>query len=561
MPTPTPKPKRLAITISGAVSLGSYEAGVLYEVLKAIGEHNQHPDTLGKPAERIEIDVLTGASAGGMTAAIAAQVLLGGADRLASANDNAFYRPWVKEVDLAGLLEGSPEKDPPKLSILASSFVEEIARRHLADTVSGPRHPAVAAGGVRLGLAMSNVNGIDYSCPTHGANGTSEFTYTRFQDEFIWTIAQPDQAPWPAVRNAALACGAFPFAFRARGLSRNAADYPRAAPGNFPAGPRPLTYLDGGIFQNEPLGLAKNLVDQIDVPGDTDTRFYLFVAPGQKTGAASTSQQTHADGLTMLAAAGGLTKAIFWQARFQDWVQAQKINARIELLNRRAAALAEMLLANPPLVEQMRLPLKLLLTPFYAGTTPTAAAVAETRPWASDVERLQALFATLPDPAGNATDYAARLGAEATEVWLLAILLLEKSAGLEDKDEMRIYTITSQDEELGGDPLFAFAGFIDQSVREHDYTIGRTKARAWLKSGDGGLFPIRATFTETVPPVDPAFGDWKIGQFNEDKRERLRDRVRERLDLAMKDAGLNWVVRKGVDTFLLKGKINKLLGL
>jgi hypothetical protein len=33
-------PKRLAITIAGAVSLGSYEAGVLYEVLDAIHQHN-----------------------------------------------------------------------------------------------------------------------------------------------------------------------------------------------------------------------------------------------------------------------------------------------------------------------------------------------------------------------------------------------------------------------------------------------------------------------------------------------------------------------------------------
>jgi hypothetical protein len=38
-------PKRLAITISGAVSLGSYEAGVLYEVVNAIGQHNSQPDT------------------------------------------------------------------------------------------------------------------------------------------------------------------------------------------------------------------------------------------------------------------------------------------------------------------------------------------------------------------------------------------------------------------------------------------------------------------------------------------------------------------------------------
>jgi hypothetical protein len=32
--------KRLAITISGAVSLGSYEAGVLFEVLRALKENN-----------------------------------------------------------------------------------------------------------------------------------------------------------------------------------------------------------------------------------------------------------------------------------------------------------------------------------------------------------------------------------------------------------------------------------------------------------------------------------------------------------------------------------------
>ena len=55
--------KKLAITVAGAVSLGSYEAGVLYEVVTAIGAHNDHPATKAKPEESIEIDVLTGASA------------------------------------------------------------------------------------------------------------------------------------------------------------------------------------------------------------------------------------------------------------------------------------------------------------------------------------------------------------------------------------------------------------------------------------------------------------------------------------------------------------------
>src|ERR1039457_1145226 len=41
-----PMAKRLAAPVGGAVSLGSYEAGVLYEVLDAIHQHNPTPATL-----------------------------------------------------------------------------------------------------------------------------------------------------------------------------------------------------------------------------------------------------------------------------------------------------------------------------------------------------------------------------------------------------------------------------------------------------------------------------------------------------------------------------------
>ncbi len=63
--------KKLAITIAGAVSLGSYESGVLYEVIAALKQHNSKLPPNGD-GNRIEIDVLTGASAGGMTAIILA---------------------------------------------------------------------------------------------------------------------------------------------------------------------------------------------------------------------------------------------------------------------------------------------------------------------------------------------------------------------------------------------------------------------------------------------------------------------------------------------------------
>src|SRR5450631_2401846 len=91
---------RLAVTIAGAVSLGSFEAGVLFEVLDALAQHNQ----ASLPAARIYLDVLTGASAGGMTAAITAQTMLYSWPAASDPYDNAFYNAWVAGVDIHGLL-------------------------------------------------------------------------------------------------------------------------------------------------------------------------------------------------------------------------------------------------------------------------------------------------------------------------------------------------------------------------------------------------------------------------------------------------------------------------
>src|SRR5438128_12699509 len=114
--------KRLAITIAGAVSLGSYEAGVLYEIIEAIGQHNQSAAT---EDDKVYIDVLTGASAGGMTATIAAQKLMLEADSLKGAYTNSFYQPWVADVSLDGLLSMHGNDDPLK-SILSSVYVTNL---------------------------------------------------------------------------------------------------------------------------------------------------------------------------------------------------------------------------------------------------------------------------------------------------------------------------------------------------------------------------------------------------------------------------------------------------
>src|SRR5271165_486041 len=117
-------PKKLAITIAGAVSLGSYEAGVLYEVLDAIHQHNTNPATTDD--NRVMIDVLTGASAGGMTAIVLAQKLLYSAGEFQGPYDNPLYNLWVKRISLAGL-QDTEEDEPALTSLFSSNLIEAIS--------------------------------------------------------------------------------------------------------------------------------------------------------------------------------------------------------------------------------------------------------------------------------------------------------------------------------------------------------------------------------------------------------------------------------------------------
>lgn len=158
-------PQKLAIAISGAVSLGSYEAGVVYEIVEAIAQHNSHPDTT--EAQQIEIDVITGASAGAMTACILAQKLMFEAEALRQPYGNALYGPWVEDIDIEGLLKLSSDENP-SFSILSSNRIADIGYRYLLQRYASgqptprQRHPA-AATSIRLGMALSNLNGVDYA--------------------------------------------------------------------------------------------------------------------------------------------------------------------------------------------------------------------------------------------------------------------------------------------------------------------------------------------------------------------------------------------------------------
>ena len=353
--------RKLAIAISGAVSLGSYEAGVMYEVLEAIARHNENLAT--DDPNHIEIDVITGASAGGMTAGILAQKLLCDGKSLRDPYTNPLYKSWVQDVDIEKLLTKDREKY--KFSLLSSEVVESIARENIlddpdiikSDSDIDTSHPAVAKE-IHVGIAMSNLNGWDYIVKPRNAQGDGEFTYTRYKDRFVcrlfkdnkiitlsevslshkedvdggdideWVTMHPTN--WKKLRECSLSSGAFPFAFEAKKITR--------CPGKGEFSGREgntYTYTDGGVFENEPLGLAKKLAECLDrkarisgsdantanenIKHDESSRAYLYIAPGHKTSTANTNFG-RTEGVDLWTTFQSLIAAIFHQARFQDWI-------------------------------------------------------------------------------------------------------------------------------------------------------------------------------------------------------------------------------------------------
>jgi|694.fasta_scaffold107730_4 predicted acylesterase/phospholipase RssA len=388
--------KKLAIVISGAVSLGSYEAGVAYEVIEAIAQHNLKADAEGRAEERIEIDVITGASAGGMTATILAKSLLCHGELMRHPYSNPLYKTWVEEVKM--LRENITDPDPGllevkdinlhKKSLLNTELLNRIAERILPDDFqqcskdypfSAP-HPAVSRNSpeILVGVAMGNLNGFPLSIPLNEGLGLTsaqgekkEFAYSQYKDRFVLRLTRPAAAQnelqleeweeyereankfdwkkrsgqqatptWAQIRQVALSSGAFPFAFETRQIERHSDQdsdpdslYIKRDSGRkkqrMEANPRKLddwtkgqyVYTDGGVFENEPIGLAMALIDSIPgAPKSSEPeRFFLFIAPGSRK--ADSDPFLNSSGNDHLSVAKGLMSAIMGQSRFQDWIK------------------------------------------------------------------------------------------------------------------------------------------------------------------------------------------------------------------------------------------------
>ncbi len=257
--------KQVALVLSGGVSLGSYIAGALDELLAA----------LAAASADYEIDIITGASAGATTAALIAHSLL------YRNGVTALHRAWVEAVDMVDLLAPSvPAAEG--LSLLSGQRLVEIAGQELAWPPGSVAHRAAfCADHLTVAMTLANVTALQYvsRVPEQAAGRSESFAQLRNSEQQTFRLG-PDLAPtdplWQNMATVARASAAIPFVFPLVELPRTATnpDHYIQQP-NFSGSAR-FWYYDGGTFNNLPIDLAARFAAEA---GNLANRVVIVVNP------------------------------------------------------------------------------------------------------------------------------------------------------------------------------------------------------------------------------------------------------------------------------------------
>lgn len=355
---------RIAINMAGAVSAGAYTAGVLDFLTEALDAwYRAKSGGELVPTHNVSIDVFSGASAGGMCAAISAILLQDDFEHVSDTSktktSNRFYESWVNLIDIRELLKTKDLKNPGQVvSLLDSTIIDTIADYALVRGQSLPAPRAYVSPDLTLFLSLTNLRGVVYSL-TGVAPGSVEETTFFYGDRIRFQTVRDDskmpladaaygvdlstsQGDWTVLRTAAKATGAFPVFLAPRALSRRQSDYtpplwesrasatkdepPPICP-SFPAGlPDPFVTLnvDGGVTNNDPFNYAYDYLASLDPPApdkqlETDPcqadRAVLSIAPFPTTDSFTVNYDTAANS-SVLQALPRLFSALVSQSRF-----------------------------------------------------------------------------------------------------------------------------------------------------------------------------------------------------------------------------------------------------
>lgn len=290
---------KIGLCMAGAISAGAYTAGVIDYLMEALEEwqkrkDNNEPNT---PSHNIQIPVIGGASAGGMTGIIAASALQDkiepvsklGSDLMAKQPNNKFYHSWVDLLseDMLSILLKTDDitKEKGLQSFLNSDFIDKIAERALAVS----ENPAVSrkyiAENLKVFVTLSNLEGMDFTV-TFRSNSPKfkDYIISSHNDYACFKLTNSEENytddGWiplnfksklntAIAKNAAMATGAFPVGLKARKVTRSSKymndlewlfHITKEAKNPFKGDTYTTLNVDGGLIDNEPFDKIRDLL-------------------------------------------------------------------------------------------------------------------------------------------------------------------------------------------------------------------------------------------------------------------------------------------------------------
>ena len=304
----------VGLCMAGAVSAGAYTAGVMDYLLEALTKWEKHRGEAGVPTHKVQIPVMGGASAGGMTSIMAASALNNpitpidkpSADILAEHPENKLYHSWVDLIQadmFSKMLDTSDIKKDGVISALNSNFINDIAKRVVsADAKKWQPLPPFIKPGLKLFTTLTNLEGFSYNVPFKASSPDRTKYNMRVHNDYACfeltekPIAGHNDGWMPLdlknnintdiAADAAMATGAFPVGLQSRLLNRDAkyvnnnawlSDYLTNTP--IDPGDYQTLNVDGGMINNEPFDKVRSVLDDLTGQPSTDyNNFNKFVS-------------------------------------------------------------------------------------------------------------------------------------------------------------------------------------------------------------------------------------------------------------------------------------------
>ncbi|AXG72274.1 TIGR03607: patatin-related protein [Kordia sp. SMS9] len=316
--------------MAGAVSAGAFTAGVIDYLLESLDlwekakernkqlgkNHLEYDDSI--PMHDVELEVLSGASAGGITGTLTVLSLLDKKHKFVNKDnpkgkDNLLYQSWVKmadsttETSLMQLLHTNDlhTEEYPE-SLLNVAPIEAIAD-HAVKTNYQVAFPKYVSKSLDLVLTTTNLRGLNFHIDfkdsetvitNHGgffrykiANETHPPGIPEKDTSLYFVLDLKDQEHVNYLKNATLSTSAFPIGLKSREIKiayEYVARYPKYL-FNRSEGIRvdvknediyTFNSVDGGLINNEPFGICmKVLIEKNTTIREDDNYAIIMVDP------------------------------------------------------------------------------------------------------------------------------------------------------------------------------------------------------------------------------------------------------------------------------------------